>query len=701
MASVMLGACFIALSALTVLTVSRRRWLSANESDIWLKLTVGMCFIDMYVLLHLLDQAGLAGLITYLSNEMLWMNLTTVSLISGILFLLAGLAEWIPDLVSTIPRLRRSRKLAELVSSIQQTCSWNVSERKVIAEVMRQVYQTLEPQTLLYMKWDEGRNLLSPVLQFPDDIIANETPTLLIEEDDWLGDAILSGQPVYAVVGEVGATPDIESHFAVNPGDPVVVLPVTANGVRIGVTVMALTRESELEREDMSLLQVGMNSLASSLVSSCVQRTSMRMATLKDTHSRLLRVAASSEGLAELLTDGVELFHRFLSFDMLSVSVLDENNVSMKRYSVMESGNRISEKGLSLPLHGTVVERVVQTGKVDTAKEMTGIAYSDDQWLSRCGFCSRLSVPIFDDGRVIAVVSYASVSETKYSESEISDAGLVSDILTIAIKNSQIRQKLRVHSRQIRDSWRLLSELVADGDTERFFDEFVRQVASNMPVTSCRLSLYDRDRNTLRSISEHSHRISDRTKGRFGCELQLERLPQHLSVVRSGSPLMVNQTDPNGRMSDDEAASGFSHEIRSAMLVPLYVGGSIRGIMSLGEARDWERRSFSSDDMSLAQMQATQASLAIAVSEIMSPRKTRTPVRDLSESEQFKHETLSLVMKRMAGPLSSIMGASELLERKLSNVEGPMMDCVRTIRRNTGKVTKAMESFRQFSDTVS
>ncbi|MCK4656940.1 MAG: GAF domain-containing protein, partial [candidate division Zixibacteria bacterium] len=152
------------------------------------------------------------------------------------------------------------------------------------------------------------------------------------------------------------------------------------------------------------------------------------------------------------------------------------------------------------------------------------------------------------------------------------------------------------------------------------------------------------------------------------------------------------------RMTDEEIAYSFPNRIRSAIIVPLNVGGTVRGVMSLGEARDPSRRAFDSGDLSFAQMQATQASLALAISD----SNTRlNSLRSVDQNGAAVLETFSDLSRRMAGPLSSIIGAAELLERNLPDTGSQKNQCVTTIRRNTNKVVKIVDDFKQFRDAVS
>ena len=698
MNSIMLGAGVAVLAALTIGLITSRNSLFQSEKDTWLKIFIGMIFLDVFALTNLLAELGLTGSIPYIRDEIMRMLVTSICLIGGSLFILAGLATWIPMLIRSSRGLDRMRDLTSLVDSIQHICSRRLPTSQLLTETTKQVFDTIRPKELIYMRWDEQRNLLAPVHRFPDEKMLPTVILSMMEKNDWLRDVIVNKSPTRKVHdGSIDFSSD-GIPFSLVKGEMVVTIPVTADGSLLGVLAMTFAHESLFEEQDIAVLQVGLSALAVAVNSVKVRDSYEESALLMDTHSRLLKIAVDIESLSDLLVTGKEQCRVFVPYDMLSISVVDGSAAAMKRHSVMASGNKVSERGLSLPVHETIVEHVVLTRAGDISNNLTGIVYRDDAWLSKCGFNSRLSVPIFIGDRVVGVASFASMALAGFSESHMSKAELLAEIFSVAISNSLIRDRLKSRDKQMQTSWRLLSRLASTGNIEKFFDEFAKQVTSSMPVTCCRLSSYNRDADRLRVVTEHSLRDNTEPEGRTDAETPIDRMPHHRSVLESGRALVVNQADKKDRMTDEEIAYSFPNRIRSAIIVPLNVGGTVRGVMSLGEARDPSRRAFDSGDLSFAQMQATQASLALAISD----SNTRlNSLRSVDQNGAAVLETFSDLSRRMAGPLSSIIGAAELLERNLPDTGSQKNQCVTTIRRNTNKVVKIVDDFKQFRDAVS
>jgi GAF domain-containing protein len=701
MSTIILGAGAAALAGLTICMFSYRKRLFEDDSAAWLKITIGVLFFDLLALTHFLAKLKIAEGMPFLSGEIAPVLVSTVCLAGGALFTAAGTAVWVPKLVHSNSRVRRLRTLADLVDNIRQICHSNSPTTQILAEVTSRVFREVGPKELIYMKWEGRRNLLAPVRRYPSDGVSATPMLSMIEEDDWLRDVILRSYPTRSVIDD-----DIDDSldgipFSLESGEMVVALPVAAKGNLLGVLAMAFPNERSFGSEDVAILQGGMNSLADAIDGADLRESYEQFAHLKDTHTRLMRIALECEGVADLLSTGIRQFKSFVPFDMLSVSVLDENATSMIRYSFMESGNRVQERGLSLPVHESAVEQIARARRGDINNRLTGIDYRDDAWLAKCGFGSRLSIPVFAESRVVGVVSYVSMGHARFNDDSLSRAELLSDIFAVAIRNALVRDRLTSWSNHIRDSWRLLARLVSCGNTEEFFSVFAKQVAASMPVTCCRVSLYDRDANSLRVIAEHSLRGDPKQRYSVSREMPLDRMPHHLSVIKSGKSLIMdNQTDSEDRTENEEIECAFPDKTRSAIISPLSIAGATRGVMSLGEARDPKRRPFGPDDLSFAEMRATQASLALAIEENRNRLKSSARMKNIEPIGAFVLDTLSDMNRKIAGPLSSIMGAAELLERNLPNAGGNTTNCVSTIKRNTNRVVKTLNTMKNLRDAV-
>ncbi len=474
--------------------------------------------------------------------------------------------------------------------------------------------------------------------------------------------------------------------------DRVFSIPLRTIAISISMIVGALMVVSAV----LQILTVSARSSEPSL--EAVRDDAIRLAILKDAHSQLLTLATSGSEISETLATGGPMLRAFVKHDMVSLAVVDDKLADMKRYSVTDSGNRILERGLSFPVSDTAVEQVVESHKASITGALSGVRYRDDAWLTKCGFRSRISVPVVQNDRVMGVLSFVSMSEHAYSDDDISRASMLTDVFAVAIKLSSAERKLKSFRSHVTESWELLSRMVASGDIGSFQRELVKYFTDTLPATCCRLSVYEKFSGTLTCLAEHYRRRHSAGSNRMTTPVRIDRMPCHSSAVRSEEVVVFNQSDRKRTMTDEEVGLGFPDSMHSGMILPLKIGGRVRGIISVGEIREWKRRSFSSDDIACAEMMAAQASLAIAMSE--------SDARGVSIPEpgniSIDDGLLSLVNRRMVSPLSSILGATELLEKEAEPDKGKSQEYVAIIRRNVEKAVKALDEFRELrklSDT--
>jgi nitrogen-specific signal transduction histidine kinase len=96
------------------------------------------------------------------------------------------------------------------------------------------------------------------------------------------------------------------------------------------------------------------------------------------------------------------------------------------------------------------------------------------------------------------------------------------------------------------------------------------------------------------------------------------------------------------------------------MLVPIFLDDVVQGVISVGEARNWNRRAFGATDLIFAKDVAAKCSLALLL------RKMHIDVergrRQLNRMSTGQGMPWGNIRSRIKSPLTSIIGAVELLK---------------------------------------
>jgi diguanylate cyclase (GGDEF)-like protein len=148
-------------------------------------------------------------------------------------------------------------------------------------------------------------------------------------------------------------------------------------------------------------------------------------------------------------------------------------------------------------------------------------------------------------------------------------------------------------------------------DLEKTLPSLAEQIARGIPVTFCRISLLEKDKKSLRIFGVYPLRSLTGWETRLQQTFPLDQLYWHSQVIASGQPMMLRQDDVLTAIDDKELKALFFKEVKSACLVPLITEGNIYGVISIGEARSWERAPFTKEKLDLLQTLAVQVAMVV------------------------------------------------------------------------------------------
>lgn len=204
-------------------------------------------------------------------------------------------------------------------------------------------------------------------------------------------------------------------------------------------------------------------------------------------------------------------------------------------------------------------------------------------------------------------------------------------------------------------------DLLSEKPVDEIFEEACDMLTRRMKCTMARVSLIDKENENLISQSWQTIRDTGQ-KVNQSEKIPLNLLPWHRLVVENSKPMLINQADMDSQMQAQESTQTLLPNIKSAMLVPIQLNGSVRGIISIGEVRNWNRRTFSAADLILAKDVAGKCSLALRMKQLRMNRLNNRPFANIwRDSGQ---DTIRALRSEIKSPLTSIIGAVELLRTK-------------------------------------
>lgn len=146
---------------------------------------------------------------------------------------------------------------------------------------------------------------------------------------------------------------------------------------------------------------------------------------------------------------------------------------------------------------------------------------------------------------------------------------------------------------------------------EELIPVLTEKIAKGLPASFCRICILEPNHQALVTMGVSPLRPLEGWEPRLGDRWPLERLPKHRQVIEQGEIVVVRQEDSENGLSEEERQVFFFNGVKTACLVPLVVEGEPYGVISIGEARHWDREPFHQQKLDLLQTLAPQLAMVV------------------------------------------------------------------------------------------
>ena len=407
--------------------------------------------------------------------------------------------------------------------------------------------------------------------------------------------------------------------------------------------------------------------------------------------NHMFSIAGQNTDLCDYLKEITPSLSALVPYDYISLAVIDNAVENMHRYSFTDTGGALIERGICYPLTKTVTRKAALEKRLMVIGNLGSDFYRDDYHLYKCGYTSRLIYPITDaQDKVLAVATLASVTPGKYRHLTESDLEFIKRPFARMIEFHQTNKMMNTLRKQIGSSFSLAFSLEEKGLMDDFYRETARVLSETLPATMCRIWGYDADSNSLRSLGYHSlHEREDNRSRPIGLEL----LPHHKRAIQLGKPIIVNQNNPDNQMDESEIDALGIPGMKSAILAPMKLKERVLGVVSVGEIRNWERRSLGPQELLFAQIISTLTALVSALSESRDRSDgLKQKIRTLERNSDL-YNVYNDFPNRLSSPISAILGAAQILKNNSGSNQGDLNKFVGIIVRGAESIISELNKF--------
>lgn len=618
-----------------------------SEKYAYKNIIIGLSFLTGFSLIQLAGNQGIFAGAPLLGETAGRKVAEAILIAAGLIFLLSGISAWLPAVIRRKDEKKKLNKRYFCLKMISQSLDRDKTLDSVytrIADCLT-TYLGLE-RCVVYKYSARKRGLLA--------IGGDGSAADRIAVDNSLLEKLQLHRPMQ----------DVKGAFA---GDsrpsPDMILPI-GHGERLYGAIFMWTADSPTRDDDMTDLMSTLGDLVGRHTHARIERMRKEFYhTQQTTYEQINEACSQASSMGDLMSPLYQLIRDSVGAEFMSVATLDSSGENMVRYTIGSTGRMLLEKGVSRRTHGTDVHAVYegQSSIYEPVVRSNDRSGERDGLFLSCGMRSKLVCPVMARRQVVAVLTLGHTSPGHFTRFDLKRIEGLAGLLAGVVQRDQLSRSVEIKEDLLLRLQLIQNQLTSGESIETFFDHACDILTQRLKCTVARVSLLDRNQTTLLSRACRTIRpIVDDLRERETMPLTL--LPWHRMAVDAKKLMLINQEDPESQMPPQESSSALISDIKSAMLVPIEVEDSVRGLLSIGEARNWNRRSFGATDLIFAKDIAAKCSLALQMKKLE---------YDIEEGREQVNRLLSGVDRpwgqirtKIKSPLSSIIGAVELLRAK-------------------------------------
>jgi transcriptional regulator with GAF, ATPase, and Fis domain len=516
----------------------------------------------------------------------------------------------------------------------------------------------------------------------------------LHNRNPWYGQARNSG--IITVTADMTSLPEQGTVFSQEDGlRSLACVPIALSGKTfavLGLYDVAADRFSY--QENQFLTSVG-QMLGLAVEGSLTRVKDRRLKDCVSALENLLAAAGRRCSVEDLFSQLSREIGKTVEFDQLSLVVKAGPRQDTRVFSVGRSGGVLVERRAGLGRGREAEQEVLESGVMRVDDDLTTGAGRDQTIFGLGKIRSRIILPFRAEGFLQGAISLGHQDPHFYSRQDAEWLRPLAVVIGRITAEDELRRQWDKQKTLARSARDFDGKLVGDEELRDLLEDVAFSLVTHLPRSLARVTLLSRSRDQLLNCASYQIRpegITLRNDGRFS----LEELPWHRLTLEAKRPMLIDQSDPESWMSEREAALTMDGGIGSALLVPVMLDGEAVGVISLGEMRQWDRQPLTRQETDFVRHRADQ--LSVALKGALLRRSTRQLGQRLARLKAggwatLTQSQLSDLSYRMANPLASIRGSSELLRLRQPELDPDSLRYLSNIERGVDRIQESFEEF--------
>jgi len=232
---------------------------------------------------------------------------------------------------------------------------------------------------------------------------------------------------------------------------------------------------------------------------------------------------------------------------------------------------------------------------------------------------------------------------------------------------------------------KFLGDVLLKGSVQQVFEEATRVIMKELKTALVRISTFEDEGTFLKSRAMSVVHTQDDLIPEDGY-MVLSLMPTISKIKESGKPKLINQNDPDHRISMAEAGQLYFSELKTALLVPINVGNEVKGIITLADRRNGTRYQYTEEDILFVSLIAKTLSASLNLNAIdYSAKNDKYIIRRIQDSENTPELKTSI-----RSLLSGINGSVEMIKSHQPREDENLSQYYKIIDRNVRSINECI-----------
>ncbi len=397
---------------------------------------------------------------------------------------------------------------------------------------------------------------------------------------------------------------------------------------------------------------------------------------------RLASVSTEGRDLAGVVEEIKKVVAEVVGCDRVAVFLYDENANALRLYVPQ------NEDPLLVPLdEPSIIRRVFQLRQAEVVNDVLGDPDANPHITGR--FLSRqmVAAPLLSGGECLGVVGAINATRGAFVENDVSLLTLLADRAALAVQNTQLMARLERQVQELEGLHRLSRLLTSAEMLDWIIGESTQIVSELLAAQKTAILLYEADSNMLvarRPVVGLDERQVEQLR------IPLEEPSLAGTVYRTNTPL-----SSNAAKTDAWIHPRFREllDMDNVLAVPLSSGPRPIGVLKAVNAK---KGYFDDEDMRFLSLLGSR--VASVIEAARAREKERGLVQKLREADRTKSEFVSMLAHELKGPMTTILGFGDTLEKQWESVpEEKKRQIVGIMSKETARLSRLVNDLLDVS----